>query len=54
MKGKEGYEALLNISGDEIVTDKSMTDCFIELLTDKPDELNRTQLTQQTWWHKGC
>ncbi|MBU2895175.1 bifunctional metallophosphatase/5'-nucleotidase [Vibrio hepatarius] len=54
MKGKEGYEALLNMYGEEIVTDKSMTDCFIALLTDRPDALNSPQLTQQNWWHKGC
>ena len=54
MKGKEGFDALLNMDGEEIVTDWSMTDCFIELLKDNPNELNEAQLTQQNWWHKGC
>ncbi|WP_341665894.1 bifunctional UDP-sugar hydrolase/5'-nucleotidase [Vibrio sp.] len=54
MKGKEGFDALLNMDGEEIVTDRSMTDCFIELLKDNPNELNEPQLTQQNWWHKGC
>ena len=34
MKGKEGYEAILNMEGEGIVTNLSMADCFIELLKD--------------------
>jgi 5'-nucleotidase len=54
MKGKEGYEAMLNMLGEGVVTMTSMADCFIELLTDLPDTLNRPQQCVQTWWHKGC
>ncbi|ABU73807.1 5'-nucleotidase [Vibrio campbellii ATCC BAA-1116] len=41
MKGKEGYEALLNMKGEGFVSNLSMADCFIELLTDEPNCLNR-------------
>ncbi|MCG9595666.1 bifunctional metallophosphatase/5'-nucleotidase [Vibrio sp. Isolate25] len=54
MKGKEGYEALLNMLDDGVVTTSSMADCFIELLTDFPETLNRPQEKVQIWWHKGC
>ncbi|MBN3492286.1 bifunctional metallophosphatase/5'-nucleotidase [Vibrio neptunius] len=54
MKGKEGYEAMLNMSGEGIVTATSMADCFIELLTDAPETLNRPRERAQIWWHKGC
>ncbi|AIW22217.1 bifunctional metallophosphatase/5'-nucleotidase [Vibrio coralliilyticus] len=54
MKGKEGYEAMLNMLDEGVVTTTSMADCFIELLTDLPDTLNRPQQCVQTWWHKGC
>ncbi|GLR06014.1 bifunctional metallophosphatase/5'-nucleotidase [Vibrio hyugaensis] len=40
MKGKEGYEALLNMKGEGFVSNLSMADCFIELLTDEPNCLN--------------
>ena len=40
MKGKEGYEAILNMEGEGIVTNSSMADCFIELLKDHPETLN--------------
>lgn len=42
MKGKEGYEAILNMEGEGVVTNSSMADCFIELLKDHPDTLNYT------------
>jgi 5'-nucleotidase len=40
MKGKEGYEAILNMEGEGTITNSSMADCFIELLTDHPETLN--------------
>lgn len=40
MKGKEGYEALLDMKGEGFVSNLSMADCFIELLTDQPNCLN--------------
>ncbi|MGP8306808.1 bifunctional metallophosphatase/5'-nucleotidase [Vibrio sp. YIC-376] len=40
MKGKEGYEALLDMAGEGSVSNLSMADCFIELLTDEPNCLN--------------
>ncbi|MDV7103494.1 bifunctional metallophosphatase/5'-nucleotidase [Vibrio sp. TH_r3] len=40
MKGKEGYHALTQMEGTGIVTQYSMADCFIRLLTDQPDRLN--------------
>ncbi|WP_415679297.1 bifunctional metallophosphatase/5'-nucleotidase [Vibrio mytili] len=43
MKGKEGYEALLDMKGEGSVTNLSMADCFIELLTDYPQCLNQTR-----------
>lgn len=36
MKGKEGYDALLDMEGEGMVTQVSMADAFIELLTDCP------------------
>ncbi len=42
MKGKEGYEALLEMKGEGSVSHLSMADCFIELLTDQPDCLNQS------------
>lgn len=41
MKGKEGYEALLDMEGEGSVSNLSMADCFIELLTDEPNCLNQ-------------
>lgn len=46
MKGKEGYEALLNMKGDGLVTCVSMADCFIELLSAEPTKLNRKDKTE--------
>ncbi|EGA70772.1 putative 5'-nucleotidase [Vibrio sinaloensis DSM 21326] len=55
MKGKEGYEAMSNMKGEGIVTTQSMADCFITLLKDKPDVINRTPLPKPSiGWHKGC
>ncbi len=42
MKGKEGYEALLDMQGEGSVSNLSMADCFIELLTDEPNCLNQS------------
>ncbi|WP_154173366.1 bifunctional metallophosphatase/5'-nucleotidase [Vibrio metoecus] len=39
MKGKEGYDALLEMEGEGMVTQISMADAFIELLSDCPDLL---------------
>ncbi|MGF1748358.1 bifunctional metallophosphatase/5'-nucleotidase [Vibrio cionasavignyae] len=39
MKGKEGYDAILNMQGEGVVTNWSMSDCFIKLLKDKPERL---------------
>lgn len=36
MKGKEGYDALLNMQGEGIVTNVSMADAFIEVLSEDP------------------
>ncbi|WP_372379177.1 bifunctional UDP-sugar hydrolase/5'-nucleotidase [Vibrio natriegens] len=49
MKGKEGYEALLDMEGEGSVSNLSMADCFIELLTDDPNCLNQNHkfYTQQ-------
>ncbi|UUM32576.1 bifunctional metallophosphatase/5'-nucleotidase [Vibrio japonicus] len=41
MKGKEGYEAMTNMKGEGLVTSVSMADCFIALLKDDPNILNR-------------
>ncbi len=55
MKGKEGYEAILNMQGEGLITTVSMADCFIELLSKMPDVLNRDQRSEQKrQWHKGC
>ena len=32
MKGKEGYDALTMMEGDGVVTQHSMSDCFIDYL----------------------
>ncbi len=40
MKGKEGYEAILNMSGEGDVSHYSMADCFIQYLSDKPQILD--------------
>ncbi|WP_428796205.1 bifunctional metallophosphatase/5'-nucleotidase [Vibrio kasasachensis] len=39
MKGKEGYEAILNMIGEGDVTNFSMADCFIQYLSDNPEIL---------------
>ncbi|CAK1853556.1 5'-nucleotidase [Vibrio crassostreae] len=39
MKGKEGYNAVLDMIGDGTVTTDSMADCFIEFLQDHPESL---------------
>jgi len=55
MKGKEGYEAILNMQGEGLITTVSMADCFIELLTKMPGVLNRDLRSEQKkQWHKGC
>ncbi|MFM2586840.1 bifunctional metallophosphatase/5'-nucleotidase [Vibrio sp. TBV020] len=55
MKGKEGYEAILNMEGEGVISTVSMADCFIQLLTEQPDVLNRDQSNQHIHqWHKGC
>ncbi|MGF1719369.1 bifunctional metallophosphatase/5'-nucleotidase [Vibrio kyushuensis] len=41
MKGKEGYDSILKMKGDGIVTSLSMADCFTELLTHFPEKLNQ-------------
>ncbi|BCN26073.1 bifunctional metallophosphatase/5'-nucleotidase [Vibrio alfacsensis] len=41
MKGKEGYEAILSMKGEGFVSNLSMADCFVELLTDEPECLNQ-------------
>ncbi|MFA0087356.1 bifunctional UDP-sugar hydrolase/5'-nucleotidase [Vibrio sp. 10N.261.51.F12] len=40
MKGKEGYDAILNMEDEGIVTNWSMSDCFIKLLKDKPEHVS--------------
>ncbi len=40
MKGKEGYDALLDMEGEGMVTQISMADAFIELLSDCPSLLS--------------
>lgn len=55
MKGKEGYEAILNMEGEGVTTTTSMADCFTQLLTDCPDVLNRQSTHRlNKEWHKGC
>lgn len=39
MKGKEGYEALLQLSGESYISNESMADCFIALLCSDPEKL---------------
>ncbi len=46
MKGKEGYHALTAMKGEGKVTNVSMADAFIELLTDKPYLLTQTAQNQ--------
>ena len=49
MASSEGYDALLEMKGEGRVTNLSMADCFIELLTDEPNCLNQSHklYTQQ-------
>ncbi|KJY83903.1 5'-nucleotidase [Vibrio galatheae] len=55
MKGKEGYEAILNMEGEGIVTTYSMADCFIKFLADHPQALDcSTEQSALQRWHKGC
>ncbi|CAH0529646.1 NAD 5'-nucleotidase [Vibrio hippocampi] len=37
MKGKEGYDAILQMNGEGIVTEWSMSDCFVKLLSEQPE-----------------
>ncbi|SDH00183.1 5'-nucleotidase [Vibrio xiamenensis] len=46
MKGKEGYEAILNMEDEGWVSGLSMADCFIELLQARPDLLTKQHLKQ--------
>ncbi|MDD1824450.1 bifunctional metallophosphatase/5'-nucleotidase [Photobacterium sp. ZSDE20] len=43
MKGKEGYNAVLDMIGDGIVTTDSMADCFIAFLQDHPESLQHNE-----------
>ncbi|MFA0123060.1 5'-nucleotidase C-terminal domain-containing protein, partial [Vibrio sp. 10N.261.48.A2] len=43
MKGKEGYNAVLDMIGDGMVTTDSMADCFIEFLQDHPESLQHNE-----------
>ncbi|MEC7308456.1 bifunctional metallophosphatase/5'-nucleotidase [Vibrio gigantis] len=43
MKGKEGYNAVLDMIGDGTVTTDSMADCFIEFLQDHPESLQHIE-----------
>lgn len=43
MKGKEGYEAILNMKGEGQISNLSMADCFILYLKDNPEVLHDTQ-----------
>ncbi|MFA0661334.1 bifunctional UDP-sugar hydrolase/5'-nucleotidase [Vibrio splendidus] len=43
MKGKEGYNAVLDMIGDGVVTTDSMADCFIEFLQDHPESLQHNE-----------
>lgn len=55
MKGKEGYDAILNMEDEGLITSMSMADCFIQLLKDKPEALNRLDVDAMSrQWHKGC
>ncbi|MGR5178127.1 bifunctional metallophosphatase/5'-nucleotidase [Vibrio parahaemolyticus] len=44
MKGKEGYDAILNMESDSEVTTWSMADCFVKLLSEHPDIVNHLKL----------
>ncbi len=48
MKGKEGYEAILNMHNEGQVTNFSMADCFIEYLTDNPSILDSSSQSVDT------
>ncbi|MGF1755089.1 bifunctional metallophosphatase/5'-nucleotidase [Vibrio makurazakiensis] len=41
MKGKEGYDAILDMVGEGFVSNLSMADCFSEFLSDNPGALNQ-------------
>ncbi|NVN80914.1 MULTISPECIES: bifunctional UDP-sugar hydrolase/5'-nucleotidase [unclassified Vibrio] len=43
MKGKEGYNAVLDMIGDGIVTTDSMADCFIAFLQEHPESLQHNE-----------
>ncbi|CAV26520.1 5'-nucleotidase/2',3'-cyclic phosphodiesterase [Vibrio atlanticus] len=43
MKGKEGYNAVLDMIGDGVVTTDSMADCFIEFLQEYPESLKHNE-----------
>ena len=45
MKGKEGYDAMLDMKGEGYISSLSMADCFIELLTDHPGCLDALSST---------
>ncbi|WP_070966349.1 bifunctional metallophosphatase/5'-nucleotidase [Vibrio sonorensis] len=44
MKGKEGYEALLEVVGENKVSNLSMADCFIKLLSEHPQKLTSANI----------
>ncbi|TKF21260.1 bifunctional metallophosphatase/5'-nucleotidase [Vibrio genomosp. F6] len=47
MKGKEGYEAVLDMKEEGMITNLSMADCFQQMLTDYPDKLNEKGISCQ-------
>ncbi|MDE1253619.1 bifunctional metallophosphatase/5'-nucleotidase [Vibrio aestuarianus] len=47
MKGKEGYDTLLEMQGEGIVSNVSMADAFIELLTAHPETLNTLESSRR-------
>ncbi len=44
MKGKEGYDAIVAMKGEGYVSNVSMADAFIRLLTEQPDVLNKNKI----------
>lgn len=46
MKGKEGYHAVLQSHGENMISHFSMSDCLLEMLTDHPESLSSPKILE--------
>lgn len=54
MKGKEGYDAILMMEDEGVVTECSMSDCLVQLLSEQPDIVEQTVSATNNRTIIGC